>query len=486
MTRRQPDFIHALRALLVSVGAAYLLAYTAVALARMAFPFDIEVLEGTILDHVHRVLLGQNVYPPPSLDFVATMYAPGYYYVSAAVAAWLGEGFLALRLVSFLSSIAVMAIIFAFVWRETRDRFAAFLAVCLFAATFRRTGAWFDIARPDSLFLAFLMTSVYRLRFARGRLDAIVAGVAFAAACVTKQTALLLGVPMVVAVVWWDRRRAVAFMATAGVLVAVAGLALEYSSGGWFSRHTLVTTPLVMSRLWTKWFDLVWPVPIACLAAVWLIRRGRSHFADSHAFQFVVALTVGWFVATVYVEAHASTAENALIPFFAWLAVVFGLALHRLSIDAWGRRHMPAVYALALLQFAGLVYNPVAQVPTASDRAGGMTLVDAIRSADGPVLVFERPYLARLAGKPGHAGRVPLLVGPRPYVGRIRTELEARIRTGQYGAVVVVEPEGFASALAARYLPAELILAANAVPVAVAGGEPNPNLLFRPKPVPTR
>ncbi len=122
-------------------------AYLGVAVLRLSYPFELEWLEGGCLDHVGRVLDGKKLYGPPSLEFVPFIYTPLYYYVAALVAGIVGFGFLPLRLVSFAASLGCLGCIYLVVRRETLDRFPAVLAACLFAATYRASGGWLDLAR---------------------------------------------------------------------------------------------------------------------------------------------------------------------------------------------------------------------------------------------------------------------------------------------------------------------------------------------------
>jgi 4-amino-4-deoxy-L-arabinose transferase-like glycosyltransferase len=60
-----------------------------------------------MVDHVLRVLSGQKLYVQPSLEFVPFIYPPLFVYLSAMVSMVTGVGFEPLRLVSFVSSLAV-------------------------------------------------------------------------------------------------------------------------------------------------------------------------------------------------------------------------------------------------------------------------------------------------------------------------------------------------------------------------------------------
>jgi len=62
---RPAAFAGALRWLLVVLSAWYLGSYLTVALLRVGYPFELEWMEGTIADHVRRILDGQPLYVPP-------------------------------------------------------------------------------------------------------------------------------------------------------------------------------------------------------------------------------------------------------------------------------------------------------------------------------------------------------------------------------------------------------------------------------------
>jgi len=139
----------------------YILVYFVIASTRLPYPFELEWMEGASVVHVQRIMDGQSLYVRPSLDFVPFIYTPLYYHLSSLFAHVTGNGFLPLRLLSFLSSLGCFAFIFMIVHRRTSSLYASFIASGLFAATFRISGAWFDIARVDSLFLFLLLVGIY-------------------------------------------------------------------------------------------------------------------------------------------------------------------------------------------------------------------------------------------------------------------------------------------------------------------------------------
>src|SRR6201997_5215975 len=170
----RPDGLRALRVLAALLGLAAIGTYVAVALTRLTYPLVLEVLESNSLVEVHRILAGQPLYAAPSASYVPDGYPPLYFAVSAAAASVLGPSYLPLRLVSLVSSLACFAILARLAQRETGSRAAGLAAAGLLAATYFATATWFDVARVDSLFLAFSIAGLYAARWARGTRGAMV------------------------------------------------------------------------------------------------------------------------------------------------------------------------------------------------------------------------------------------------------------------------------------------------------------------------
>src|SRR6266542_4402426 len=93
------------RASLIVAASAFMAMYLVVAFVRLGYPFELEWMEGGMVDHVRRIVAGQPIYVRPSLNFVSYLYPPLYYLVSAGLARMIGIGFLPLRLVSLVSSV---------------------------------------------------------------------------------------------------------------------------------------------------------------------------------------------------------------------------------------------------------------------------------------------------------------------------------------------------------------------------------------------
>jgi len=370
---------------------------------RIGYPYPLEWLEPATPDTVWRILRGLPIYSAPSYEFVASMKTPLYYYVVAAVSPVFGVDLLAGRLVSVLSTAGICGILWGFIRREGGSGIWTLLGVALFLATYNISRQWYDIARLDTLFLLLLVAAAYALRFWRGAMGTAGAGFLLAAAYFTKQTVLLVAIPVLLALaIAAPRRAALAAMALA-VPVVIGMTALHVVTQGW-STFFLVEVPRygeldpnVILSFWSTDLLPLWPALLSALGLVvakW--RRDRTG-ALFYAGLLAGALLCGWLGLM-----HVGGTSNALLPLFAVLALMMPLGLQQLlALALPARRMLPLViHVVALLQLALLAYDPRGVIPDAGDRQASDQLQAFLRGIDGDVLVMDDRYFAGLAGKP--------------------------------------------------------------------------------------
>ncbi len=431
-------------------SAFYVAAYVAIALLRMAYPFELEWMEGGSLDNVTRVLSGRPLYAPPDLNFIPFIYPPLYFHVAAWATRLLGEGFLPLRLVSFLASLGCFALVFAIVRSGRGPLSPALLAVGLFAATFREGGAWFDIARVDSLFLALLLAAYALLRRSPAtQAHAALAGLALALACLTKQTGFFVLPAFVVALAIADLRRLPVFLA---VVLAVAGGSvwwIDRATDHWFRFYVFDLPrhhPVIGQLLRGFWIqDLLGPVGVA-------LAIGSFHFfgaaSRERARELVLdGLVLGAMILAGYLtRVRVGSYDNVVIPAYAAAAIACGLGLRAFAVRASESAAVRAplerfVLALVLVQFAVLAYKPWKQVPTARDREAGEQMVASLERVAGEVWVPSHGYLAMRAGKPGFAHELAMVDVMRDTAStvtrKLRDEMRAALTAKRFGAVVL-------------------------------------------------
>ena len=223
------------RVLLVLLAAAALANLAFAGARRIAYPYDLEWMEGGVLCHALRLVHGEPIYAEPSARFVSFAYTPLYPAVLWALSPVFGLGYLPARSVSVAAFAWALVVAYLFVRREGGSRAVALGAAALPAAAFAPTGAWYDLVRVDSLFLGLLASAVAVGWWTRnGARGPVAAGALMTAAFFAKQTALpfavVLGLVLLV-----SRRRAAAVYAATVVMLGAALLAwLHAASGGWF------------------------------------------------------------------------------------------------------------------------------------------------------------------------------------------------------------------------------------------------------------
>ena len=410
------------RLALATAAGLYVASFLGVALSRLTYPYELEWTTGSMLDHVGRACDGQPIYVAPSPNYVPALYSPLYYYVSAGVAQLTGLGFLPARLVSLAATLGCGALVFAVLRRETNRALPAWIGVGLFAATYGLVETWYDIARPDSLFMLLSMAGLTALWRGTSNGTALLAAVLMTLAYLTKQTALLLAPPFAVAAGIYSWRRGLVFLAGFGASWGIAVWALDRASDGWFWFYTW-TLPLshgyhfdLLLPFFTE--DMVLVAPMAGLS-VWLLVRfgctGRPRKMVAYG-----AWSAGLVVSGLLSRLHVGGAINVLIPTYMALALLAPIALR--EAGSVGRWVMPIVL---LLQFALLVYDPRPFVPSEADRRAGDALVKLIRNTDGDVMIPLHGYWARQAGKTPRAHGMAVMDVVRAVDARTGEQLEA-------------------------------------------------------------
>lgn len=472
--------------------------YVVLAILRIQYPFELEWMEGCSVLHVQRILAGDKLYVEPSLNFTPFIYNPLYFYVSAGVSWVFGVGLFSLRAVSLLSSFGCMYLIYSIVANET-DRWAGIVAAGLFAATFRLSGAWFDLARVDSLFLFLLLAAICATRKWRSDFSAILAAALLSFSFLTKQTASIMVFPIGIYFLFFSWKAFLSFTATATCVIGGFTLIFDYFHDGWYTYyafflpHNFAGEDSLYLSFWTA--NIIGPFPVASLLAVsylaWEFRCG-----DKNKFIFYSLFLAGMLIASCLSLGKLLADANALMPAHAALCILFGLGMHT-SLHAIERsfpryRSVMAVllYVVCLGQFAVMKYDPLRQLPTEADRLAGEQFVELVAQMEGEVFIPNHPYLAFLAGKKPHSLSICMRDVWRgdteSTAFSLMRELETAIERRRFGAVILDSRQFmllplFELGLGRSYEPQDVFMADRNVFVPVTGWPARPMHIFRVK-----
>ncbi len=388
------------------LGILFLAGFLYISWHHLGFPYELEWMEGGMLEHVHRLAQHQAIYVAPSLEFIPFSYTPLYFYFGAFLATLGGAELWGLRLLSIVSILFSMGLMAWWSWRETGSRAAAWLAVSLFAATYECSGAWWSLARVDSLFLALLLSGGFLLRHGRAASSTILAGVVLALAFFCKQTGVLIALPMLV-YAWWHLPRARAWqLSVAYAMVILAGtLWLEWRSGGWFSYYCVQVPrdhPFILWRIHHFWLDyFIQPLPIASAFALAFLIKRVIRMTEEGVFWlfFAGAIVLGSWISQI----PSGSYHNVAIPGHAVLAMLAASGAHQ-GMKSMGKKNS-LVWGFLFMQLLMALYDPRDWTPNKDEIRVRDEMVRQLAVVAGPVWMPDSGHLAVLAGHPAMAHR---------------------------------------------------------------------------------
>jgi hypothetical protein len=324
---------------------------------RFLYPYDLEWMEGGLLQHAQRIADGEGIYGPPSVDFIPYLYTPLYPGILGVLGSMFGLSYQLGRAISILSLLGIGALTVSILMGASRQAqpsvraaslCGALLALGLFAASYPYVEGWYDIVRADTFFL-FLVTAGISVahRTARtgtgfeGHGRTAAAAAILALAFFTKQTGVLFVAAAGAIVLVANWRRAPTFVLVAGA-IGLGGTALmQRATGGWFWTYVYEVHQAHdwnIDRFWMALDDILSRYPaMSVLIALTLIvigvtgvlRRRLPPEARTFlvwAFVFAVSTLTGMLgFATEF--AH----KNAYIPALLHGAIAAGAALPALA-----------------------------------------------------------------------------------------------------------------------------------------------------------
>ncbi len=387
--------------------------YLVVGFHRLFYPFELEWMEGEMLDHVRRIIAGQSLYVRPSVEFVPSIYPPLYFYLGAIAAHAFGMGFFPLRLISYVSSCGCFVLIFLLVRKETKSALCALFSAGLFAAAYRIGGAWLDVARVDSLFLFFVLFSAYILRYYNTAVPLFCAGFLLFLAFLTKQTGMIFIFTMALyCFLYLPGWKKIVLPLTALACIVISTLLFNAASGGWYSYYVFQLPgrySVSMRHFASFWMnDFSWIGPAYVLTLLFCYTLFRKLTISRNG--FYILFLFGMMMVSCSARIHVGGYENDLIPAFAAISVLFGLALQEFFNSGnaqsafFGNMKISYFAGLAgCMQFLLLIYNPLDQIPSQRDRDAGEYILGLVKEYKGDVFIPSHGYLSAMTGKKNFA-----------------------------------------------------------------------------------
>jgi hypothetical protein len=436
--------------LLLIPGVSQLVLLCAAMFSRLAYPYDLEWMEGGLLTHAQRIADGAGIYVEPSVEFIPYLYTPLYPGVIAMFSELFGIGYGVGRSISVLAVLATCALLVLMVKRESESptRKLAWVgglcAVGFFAATYPWVEGWYDLVRADSLFMLMVLGGLYGLRNwaasphmeGLAKLGCACALLAFS--FFTKQTGVLFVATGGFLMLGLNWKRVPFYVAVTGVIGLGGTWLLNRASGGWFWVYIYETHQhhdFNMDRFYKSFGNILWHFPVMTCAigiafvmviATYVKKRkvpvpARSVLIWTPVFAVAVLVgAIGW--GTQF--AHF----NAYVPAMLFGALCAGLAVPAVAACAalWlqtgkepvivdanlkviqpvGTRAQIAGGAVAAALGVQLIlawWKPATFVPSEKDEQAGHELIRTLEEVEGDVFIPYHPWYAHLAGKKTYA-----------------------------------------------------------------------------------
>ena len=448
-----------LQAALMACAVAAILAFLGPAALRLSYPFPLQLTEPATLEQVQRILRGEPLYVAPTFQHVPMIYGPVYFYLSAGVATIVGPTYLALRLVSLLASVGLLACVTYLVHHETGSRAAALASAGLLAATYPLGETALDLGRVDALFAFLLVLGITLARTHPHTWGLLGAGVAIGLAALTKiplgtvPVAAALTVYLAVTV----RVRSALFVLSILLSVAIVLVALRVQSGPWPTwymwdlpgQHAINDHGDLLGRFWFQ--DILprftFPLLLGPLFVLLRLAVGDRRTLVFYALVGASMIGLSWAA-----RSNSGGATNVLLPTHVLVALAFGLGLYailqQIRLGSLRVPGLPAyVLGLGILQFALLAYNPRLLVPYRSEEWAAERLSSSLVSLPGPLFAPDLDGYVQGSDK----GEQPLLGAVEEltagYGGKATAEghaweqeLDTALREQRFSHVVLDQP----------------------------------------------
>ncbi len=405
-----------------------------VCIGRVIYPFHLDWIEGAHVDVVARILEGRSIYVAPTLDYIPFIYTPFFFWVSALTAKITGLGFLPLRLVSILSSFLSLYLIHRIIHRQSGSLLAGVLGAGLMAATYKISGSSMDIGRIDALSMLLLLGGVNALHAQKNAGVVFGAGILFGLAYMTKQLAALPILGLSLYIILTRSKHLFAWILGGVITVGGLSLFLQWQSEGWYGYYTFELPRMVTKYFVTEWIVRFWTndlwkfLAIPTIASFFYIAFGKRRL---FFFLTFISMLIGSFL----VRSNDGGSPNALLPIYSIISILFGLSFSKLQTT----RLKPVISILAIIALCMPAFNPIKQIPNASDRIMGQKILSVMKSTPGSLYAPRYGYLPRMVNKTPNAHRsvlADLIRTDKTKSKSIRQEIKQVFKNQEYAAIL--------------------------------------------------
>jgi len=441
---------------------------------RLTLPFVFEWGESAGVNQIDRILSGADLYARPNLEFAPLVYTPLYYYLAAGLSSIIGNVLLSARVISFISTIGIVALIGWFIYREVRNALLAWISGMFYLACFALSDGFYDLARVDSLYVLFVLITYYVVLRVKNNSRYILFGVLLAIGFFIKQSFLIVFIPLQIylLVKHWKISWVMFVSEIIGLVIPL--FLINRITESWFfyyifelpKEHGYSLVSAV--NFWIG--DTLGPLGILfAFSLIFLLsfeistdQKNRNSLLSPEDGNKIITRDTRdrWWKYSLFIAGAAGAAwitrssngggANNVMVFYGALALSFGLGADFL-LKKNGVKENPWNYALIMLvitvQFMGLIYNPFNYLPAEEEIRSNENLNKRIQETEIPVLI---PYRSHISGELDQSPQIHIVnlfeltgyfkgnVQPDGYA--LVDQIRMKICRQSYGLIVLDQP----------------------------------------------
>jgi len=363
----------------------------------VSFPLNLEAMELTVVQHLRRIMAGQQLYVEPSPDFVPLAYAPLYYYISVPFAWLFGANLFTMRLVAILGMLGAGAVIFLTIKKQTGSYWWAIMATGLFASAYLVMDTYLDNAHSDSWLLFTVLLGCYFIDKNRSRATNVLGLLFLVVSFWFKQHGALFAIGGTLYLTWRDGLKSSWIYWTLATLLGPVLYVLSpfFMFGPQFHYYTY-TIP-------SHWSELSFSAVkryVGYIAKGYLALAGTGVIASVYFIIKKLGRVSIWYFMLPFAMLSGfmgaldpGSNNNVFITMGAWFIISGVLGLYNLknqysSVNKW------ALHLVALaISFGLFFYNPLSVVVSPKSSDAYRDFVSYLNSLDGPVYA---PWIGQL------------------------------------------------------------------------------------------
>ena len=394
-------------------------------------PYQIDYGEGLVLEGALGFRQAQPLYPNPfAFPVVLHEYGPVAYAAVASVLPGGAVSFPAGRVLIVVCCL-LLSCLLSCMLRQMTGSWCIGLAFGLLLLTLPAFRVWLYLLRADVIGIVFSVTGM-ALYLWKTRLWGW-SVLCFGLAVFCKYT--LIAAPLAVFIHLIANRqwkRAIGFAAALGMVCALAFLALQRATGGWFAFHMFSThsDPYSVTRFLALG-ALVWAsAPVVTALALWCAARnfGRRCWSLPTIYlltSFIVAFTAG----------KLGSATNHFLEWMVASCMCAGLG-YSMMMSEQMNKVWPATFLLGASVVVGVIVQNRPSLQPSRDLRECERAYQYIRDSGSTAVLSENPGPVLAAGKP------VLLSDPFAYFQMVRhgwpdQEIAERVKRKLFGLIIV-------------------------------------------------